>query len=81
MRWKTLNLKAIVPLFLICMIAASCQNQGQNNEQSPYLDRPAGDSLLRDTISRDSATWGDTSRAVSGDQLKTTDSLQSPSFP
>gem|GEM_PF-3230844 len=72
--------KNVLFLLLICFFGLSCQNRVQDDEQSPYLDRPAGDSLLRDTASDDSATWEHPSQAGEGNRSKTTDSLQSPSF-
>lgn len=83
LRQKIAILKAGVLILLISvgLMALSCGNRGQNEERSPYLDGSAGDSMLTDTLSDDSPTWGDTSRARSRDSLKTTDSMQSPSFP
>ncbi|WP_353182448.1 hypothetical protein [Parapedobacter lycopersici] len=80
---KTPILKAgtLVLLISVSLMVLSCGNRGQNEERSPYPDRSVGDSMLTDTLSDDSPTWGDTSRARSVDSLKTTDSMQSPSFP
>lgn len=52
----------------ILTATASCGNPRENQN-----DTDAADSLFTDSVARDSATWGDTT--------KTTDSLASPSFP
>gem|GEM_PF-3515077 len=69
-------MKTIKPL-AICFTAVAItacttgtrSNQGDQGTDSPFVD----------SVARDSATWGDTSKTMS--TPKSTDSLASPSFP
>lgn len=66
-------MKRLACLLLTSLLGLSCQPGNRESERSPDTETRMDDSLRKDRVPNDTT--------VSKDSLKTTDSLQSPSFP